>query len=211
MSYVQIALQHVFLYPVLEKYMRSFELVGIENLDALSGPAIFVSNHTSHADTAVILYALPNRCKENLVIAAAQDYFYKNRIVGSVVSSVLNTFPFDRNNIRKGFSAARKLLREGNSLLIYPEGSRAQQAKGFKRGFALLAAEQGLPIVPIYISGTNEMLPKGALFPRRQSVRIEIGQPVYPSNLSNKALAHLVEERVGEMEATSKMSQAAVA
>lgn len=198
MSTFNIALQHIFLYPILNFNMSEIQIEGLENLDTLEGPAIFVANHRSHADTAVILYALPNRLKRRLAIAAAQDYFYKNKVLGLCVTAVLNTFAFDRTNARKALIAARQFLKAGNSLLIYPEGGRS--SRSFKRGFAMLAAQEGLPVVPIAISGTHEMLPKGTFFPKRASIRIVFGEPVVPGESSSSELAVKVENKVLHMQ-----------
>lgn len=196
MSISNIILQEIFLYPLLKSYMRSLKIEGLEHLKELQGPAIFVSNHNSHADTALILYVLPFHLKRNLFIAAAKDYFYKNAFVGFLCDAVLNTFAFDRNNIRNGLGAARDILNSGASLLIYPEGSRDQRKKSFKRGFALLAKKYDLPVVPIFVEGTNEMLPKGQRKLHHADLRIVFAKPIYADNDSEKELASKVENQI---------------
>lgn len=200
MSYQHIFLQSIFLYPIFDANLKSFTLNGLENLANLDGPVIFVANHNSHADTVAILRALPNRLKERLVIAAAEDYFYRNRFLGNCVSALLNIFPFDRYNVRKSLSDSQRLLEEGNSMLIYPEGSRDLRKKSFKRGFAILAAECNLPVVPIHICGTAEMLPKGQKYPTAQHVTVSFGEPVYVSRKTTKSSVVTIEHAIRSMQ-----------
>lgn len=203
MSYAHIFLQHLFIFPLFNTNLKGLEVRGLENIRELEGPVIFVANHSSHADTAAILRVLPNHMKERLFIAAAEDYFYKNKLVAGCVSSVLNTFPFDRHDVRKSLSDSKRLLEAGNSLLIYPEGSRDQRKKSFKRGFAILAAECNLPVVPIFISGTAEMLPKGRFLPTPSKVMLSFGKPVFISKGATKTSVATIEHTIFEMRNTA--------
>ena len=195
---IRPALQELLLFPVLRHYAGRIEICGLENLAGLKGSAVFVANHSSHADTAIILRALPLRFKQNLAIAAAADYFYKNKAVGAVVTAVLNTFPFERNHPRQAIKTARECLKHGDSLLIYPEGHRAQPDEEvcFKNGFASLACQFGLPVVPISIEGSYELLPKGAKWPQRSKIRICFGQPIYPAGKNKNEIAVLAQNKV---------------
>lgn len=192
------ALQEMFLFPVLRFYASKFRIEGLNKLAGIKGPVVFVANHSSHADTAIILMALPLRLKRNLVVAAAADYFYTNKLVGSVVSLLMNTFAFERKNPRKGMRKAKECLKQGNSLLIYPEGHRATPDEQicFKRGFASLACQFKLPVVPIAIEGSHQMLPKGKNWPQEAAIRISFGEPIYPCGQDSNELAHIAEEKV---------------
>lgn len=191
-------LQNYILFPFLKHYCRDFKVIGLHNLEPLQGPCLFVSNHASHADTAIILCALPPRHKSMLAVAAAADYFYKNKLIAALVTLVLNTFPFERSHPRRGFLRGKQVLQSGQSLLIFPEGTRAKPSDhlSFKRGFAALACNLGLPVVPICIEGSYNMLPKGAKWPRQASVQIIFGQAIYPAGQSSTELAQLAENRV---------------
>lgn len=201
LALIRDLLQKLILFPVLRSFSPEFKILGLEKLERLAGPCVFVANHSSHADTAIILYALPERLRSGLAIAAAADYFYKNSFVAALVTLVLNTFPFVRSNPKQGLKKAREVLCNGNSLLIYPEGTRKQPREHvcFKTGFAALACQLSLPVVPIRIEGSYEMLPKGVWLPRRSSIRISFAEPVYPVGQSRNELAHLVESRVDEL------------
>lgn len=192
------ALQSLVLFPVFKHFSQSIEIEGIENLQSIEGPVVFVANHSSHADTAAILYALPGEHRRRLCIAAAADYFYKSRVVGFIVNLLMNTFPFERNNPRKGLQLAKAVLRNGQSLLIYPEGTRSISGNciTFKRGFACLSCQLGIPVVPIRVEGSREMLPKGTFWPRKARIRVAFAEPIFPKGHKSDELAHLAEESV---------------
>jgi 1-acyl-sn-glycerol-3-phosphate acyltransferase len=145
-------------------------------------------------DTPVILSALPRRLRKRTVVAAAADYFYRNRVVASVVSLVFNTTPIDRNGggVSKNGSHLDKLLDQGWNLLLYPEGTRSRSGVPgrIRRGAAVLAAAHDLKIVPINVTGTRDAMPPGRLWPkrlrtttvsRRHRITVSFGEPIAPS------------------------------
>ena len=71
---LRIFLQFVFF--MMLRLFYSIKSIGKENLDMISGPAIFAINHTSHFDTPTLFRALPFRFRSNIAFAAAQDYFF---------------------------------------------------------------------------------------------------------------------------------------
>jgi len=194
-------LQNVLLFPFLKNHCKSFQVSGLENLEDLQGPCVFVANHSSHADVAIILLALPPRLRARLAIAAAADYFYEKKKLGAVVTLLLNTFPFDRSHPRQGLQQGKQVLQTGQSLLIFPEGTRTKPEckASFKRGFAALACQMKVPIVPIYICGSHEMLPKGSKWPQKAAVHISFGEPVMPEGQSSLEIAHIVETKVEQL------------
>jgi 1-acyl-sn-glycerol-3-phosphate acyltransferase len=160
------------LVPVMNAYTRR-RVDGIENLRGLSGPIVFVANHASHMDTPAILRALPRRWRRRTVVAAAADYFYKRKVVAVAVSVLFNTVPIERRAGRATSLAMThidRLLDRGNSLLLFPEGTRNRGgAVGRLRlGAAKIAREHGALIVPIYIEGTRAAMPPGRRWLRRR-------------------------------------------
>src|SRR5438046_844615 len=63
----------------------------------LSGPTLFIANHTSHLDAPTVLRALPSDLRQRVAVAAAADYFFTNRRLSFVTSLLLNGFPFSRD------------------------------------------------------------------------------------------------------------------
>jgi 1-acyl-sn-glycerol-3-phosphate acyltransferase len=195
--------------PLMNAYTRR-RVEGTENLRGLSGPIVFVANHASHMDTPAILRALPRRWRKRTVVAAAADYFYQRKIVALAVSLLFNTVPIER---RPGRAASRamthidRLLDGGNSLLLFPEGTRNRTgAVGRLRfGAAKIANKHHALIVPIYIEGTRAAMPPGrrwlrrryrGLDPRRHLVTITIGAPINPASEDGNGVAAVTTERI---------------
>jgi 1-acyl-sn-glycerol-3-phosphate acyltransferase len=179
--------------PLMDFYTRR-RATGRDKLAALKGPVILVANHASHMDTPVILSALPRRLRKRTVVAAAADYFYRNRFVAWLVSLTFNTTPIDRRGggTSKDGSHLDKLLDQGWNLLLYPEGTRSRSgAPGrIRRGAAVLAAAHGLKIVPIRVTGTREAMPPGRFWPKRlrakpvskrHRITVSFGEPITPT------------------------------
>src|SRR6185437_4043201 len=101
--------------PIMD-YYAARRATGRERLEGVKGPIILVANHASHLDTPVILSALPRRLRKRTVVAAAADYFYRNRVVASLVSLIFNTVPIERRRgggMSKNGSHLDSLLDEG--------------------------------------------------------------------------------------------------
>lgn len=169
------------LFPILRVLARPV-VTGRENLEGLTGPMLFAANHTSHLDSLTVFYSLPARFRSRLAVAAADDYFFQKRFLAWMTSLFVNGFPFAREgNIRASLERCGKLLDQGWSILIYPEGTRSITGKmaPFKSGVGLLSVELGVPSVPIKLLGLERILPKGRTIPRRgKTVQVRIGRPL---------------------------------
>jgi 1-acyl-sn-glycerol-3-phosphate acyltransferase len=155
---------------------------GTEHLDGLDGPVVVVANHTSHADTMVLLTALPRRLRRRLVVAAAADYFFKGGVSGFLSSLFFGAIPVDRQGVsRSTLEECHQLLGAGWSLLIYPEGGRSPdgEMQAFKPGAAWIARRAGVPVVPVHLDGAFRVLPKGRSWPRRHAVTVTLGEPMW--------------------------------
>ena len=154
---------------------------GGEWLSNLDRPVIFTPNHTSHADTPLLLHAMPDRVRERTVVAAAADYFYDRPWLGRLMSLYLNTFPFARSGSATGvLHASGRLLRAGWNLLVYAEGTRTTDGTlgEFKAGVGHLAIENRAPVVPMFLRGTLRVMPKGSRIPLPGPVTIRVGRPL---------------------------------
>jgi 1-acyl-sn-glycerol-3-phosphate acyltransferase len=177
----------------MDLYTRR-SVAGHEGLDDLAAPVVFVANHNSHMDTPVILRALPGRWRRRTAVAAAADYFYDRRRKALSASLVFGTVPLDRNSgagVGPGQTAhLDRLIGDGGSLLVFAEGTRSRDGRvaRLRTGAALLAAEHHLPIVPIYLSGTREAMPRGhrwMVFKAgkpgpRHPLEVRFGKPIVP-------------------------------
>ena len=176
------------LVPLMTLYTRR-RVLGRENLDGLKGPVVLVANHASHMDTPTILRALPRPWRRRTVVAAAADYFYRNRLVATLISVLFNTVPIERRRGSRSIAHIDRLLDRGNSLLLYPEGTRSRKGSvgQLRHGAASIAAKHGASIVPIHVSGTRDAMPPGRFWPkrkrsgplsRRHPVTVTFGKPI---------------------------------
>lgn len=144
------------------------------NLDVMAPmpdePVVFVANHASHADTLVLVDVLARA--RPLAVAAADDYWFRDRTRGLALAGALGAFPFPREGIA-GLRRTQTLLSHGWSVLIYPQGTRG--GGPFRAGIGRLAAG-GAVLVPVGVVGTREVLPKGSRWPRRHPVTVRVGE-----------------------------------
>lgn len=178
---------------------------GAEHLDGLDGPVVVVANHTSHADTMVLLTSLPRRIRRRIVVAAAADYFFTGRFTTLFSALFIGAIPVDRARVsRSTLEECHRLLGEGWCLLIYPEGGRSADGEmaPFKPGAAWIARRAGVPVVPVHLDGVHRVLPKGRSWPRRHQVTVRIGVPVQAAEGEDaRALNVRVEAAIREMAA----------
>ena len=144
---------------------------------------ILSANHSSHLDFPLLFSSLPLGRSMKVVAPAAADYFYKNKFRRTLMEVSLNTFPFQRiGNFVQSLKLCKELIKKGNSLILFPEGTRSgsDQLAEFKPGVAAIAYGLNIPIIPVYIDGALDALPKGSLFVRPKKIIINIGKPIYP-------------------------------
>lgn len=151
------------------------------------GPCLIVANHSSHADTAALIAALPAWRKP--VVAAAADYWFRGGFRPAICRALCAAFPVRRSGGGSAdLAAATRLLAAGHDVIVFPEGTRSRdgQIGDFRRGAARLAAAAGAPLVPAGISGTRALLPPagsgwagGPGRPRRATVTVRFGAPVF--------------------------------
>jgi len=162
---------------ILKLFFKIFfrlRIVGSENCPKF-GPLIVAPNHTSFLDPLIAGFAV--RRELNFM---ARNSLFRNIIFGKILTSV-NAFPLKREGADVGAmrSAIDKLCHE-KAVLIFPEGTRSKDGTlGTPRaGIGFLAASSGASILPCYIKGSRESLPKGAVFPRFRKITVYVGKPL---------------------------------
>lgn len=162
------------------------EVVGVDRLAALRAldeppPLIFTPTHHSHLDTAVMLSAVPQPWRSKLVLAAAADYFFDRRTSAVVSALAFAAIPIDREGTgRKSSDLLRRLVDDGWSLIIYPEGGRSPDGWGqeFKGGAAYVSSRTGAAVVPVFIDGTGSIYGKGMRRPKPGATKVVFGAPL---------------------------------
>jgi 1-acyl-sn-glycerol-3-phosphate acyltransferase len=159
------------------------ETSGLEELDRVR-PGVFMANHQSFMDGPLLFMLLPGRTRVIL-----KKSVLRLPVVGPAMRYV-GFIPVDRKHTSGGRRsiawAVRAMKMKGHSFLIFPEGTRSRTGKiqEFRRGGFFLAIESGAPIVPITISGTFELMPKGQWFVRPGRIRVAFHDPVPTAGLT---------------------------
>ena len=152
----------------------------------VEGGCVVVANHASHADTAVLVAALPSTARP--VFGAATDYWFDVPVRRFIATSLIGILPVRRSgdgNYDALLAAAGPALRAGRTVVIYPEGTRSTDGSvsEFRSGAVRLARECGVPIVPVAIMGTADVLPKDGSF-STGPLEVRLGAPVDPQATS---------------------------
>jgi 1-acyl-sn-glycerol-3-phosphate acyltransferase len=177
-SLVREVLQHGVLFPAARAIARP-SVVGADELMHVPQPAVLAPNHASDIDTPLILAALPRPWRARTVGGAASDRFYRNRTYAFLTALWINTFPFDRGAELGGLAEAAEHLRAGRNVVLYPQATRsAGQVDGFRTGVARLCIATGTPLVPVRVSGTALIMPKGRGLLQRGRARVSFGRPL---------------------------------
>jgi len=139
-------------------------------------PVVFMANHQSNCDPPALLPVLPT-----VVVMVKKEFFRVPIIGGGMVAR--GFIPVDRRNREQALGAVEKgvqVLKAGKSFLVYPEGTRSPDGRlqRFKKGVFVMALKAGAPIVPISVSGSNKIMPKGKFVMRPGVVRITIHEAV---------------------------------
>ncbi len=133
------------------------------------GGYIVAANHASHLDTGLVKYALGEQ-GEALVALAARDYFFEDPVRRAYFENFTNLVPMERQgSLRESLRLAGEVIQQGYVLLIFPEGTRSTSGvmADFKPSLGYLALTNRCGILPMYLGGTHEAMPKGRYLPKQ--------------------------------------------
>jgi 1-acyl-sn-glycerol-3-phosphate acyltransferase len=156
------------------KFYLGFRVIGRENIPK-KGAFIFASNHSSYFDPILLGVS----CHRSLNYMARENLF-KKRCFGWAMRQV-HSFPVKRGaNNFQALKESIKILADGKPLVIFPEGTRTKDRilKKGKRGIGFIALKSNVPVIPAYIKGSFDALPRGLDTLKRHPVRVYIGKPV---------------------------------
>jgi len=165
---------------------------GVEKLKG-AGPYIFMSNHQGSYDIFALLGYLPFQFKW-----LAKKELFSIPILGWAMSAA-GYISIDRQGTRETVEAMREAarkIRDGMSVVIFPEGSRTPDGsiQPFRKGGFTLAIRSQVPIVPIAISGSREIMSKDRLTANPGEIRVRIGPPIETRDYSVKSRGSLMEK-----------------
>lgn len=158
-------------------------IIGLERLNALEGPVVFAANHSSHIDTSLVLTCLPRRFRHRSIVAAGADYFFDKHWKAAFWALTINVIPIERDKVgRRSAELAARLIAEGWSLVIFPEGTRTRDGfvAPFRGGAAYLCIKGAVPVVPVHIEGTRDIMGAEASTVKPGRTRVTFGAPLTP-------------------------------
>ena len=154
--------------------------MGAENIPGRGG-LIIAANHTSHLDMGMIKFAL-GPAGDGLISLAALDYFFEKPLYRWYFGNFTNLMPLNRRaGLKESLRAAGRVLNDQRNILIFPEGTRTRDGRmnAFKPAIGHLALNCEADVLPVYLEGAFQAMPKGCLWPRSRRLSVVFG-PVIP-------------------------------
>jgi 1-acyl-sn-glycerol-3-phosphate acyltransferase len=148
---------------------------GVERIP--KGVCLFAPNHTSSADAPAVVGAIPRR-----IAVLLKESLFKWPIVGQAFRSV-HFIPVNRSVRDSAIASVEKAaeaMKQGQSFLIYPEGTRSPDGRlqEFKKGAVVMAIKAGVPIVPMVCSGAHRIMGKKSLVIHPGEIVVEFLEPI---------------------------------
>ncbi len=174
------------------RHMVKAEIEGLENLPRRGGYILAMGSHKTELESAIVSSWLRRR---KIHFYAKAEYWRKNRLLAWFMTAI-GQVPVDRGDAQKADQAINvgaELLRQGEIIGIYPEGTRSPDDRlhGGHTGFArtLVRAGGDVPVVPVGLIGMEAISPGGSGYlPRKGTVKIMIGEPIYLSPAEQLAI-----------------------
>lgn len=149
------------------------KVIGADNMPKTGG-VLVVPNHASYIDPTTIASGFDREVH----YLAKRELF--QGLLGWFLKKV-NAHPISRTGVdRTALKLCVDLLKQGDVLMLFPEGTRTKdgEIQEIRPGAAMIAAQAGVPLLPVYIDGSLDVMPPGAKFPRRKNVRVYVGEPI---------------------------------
>lgn len=171
---------------------------GVDNIP--EGPCIIAPNHQSFLDGLFVMSFMKLRTIKNTYFYAKEQHI--KRPFFKFLANHHHVIIMDMSDLKNSIQKMGEALKKEKNLIIFPEGTRTTSGKlgEFKKTFAILSAELGVPIVPVSIKGAFDAMPKGSILPRPRRVQVEFLAPIYPQSHSYEKLTDKVYNKI-------KMSQ----
>jgi len=212
---IRLVLFYTIILPITH-VMSRLSVAGRENVQRISNPVLFVANHVSLADHALILAGLPFRLRHRVAVAMEGEILrnwlhppaetslpLRTRWLAEyfLVNLFFHVFPLPKKSgFRRSFAYAGECIDRGESVLVFPEGTRAPRGQmhmgHFKAGIGILAQALDVPIVPIRLEGLYELKRRKQYFADPGMVRVIFGKPItFPAGTPPITIAQDLEHR----------------
>ena len=187
------------------KIFFGLTVAGKENLPR-KGPLILSPNHQSFLDGPIVAAVIPWRLFKNMFYVGTSEIF--GRGILNVLGRTFRLVPVDPDsNLVNAMRAGAYGLKQGNNLVLYPEGERSIDGtpKKFKKGAAILSAHMKVPIYPVALEGFYDAWPRHRNFPRPAKLHVQFGEPIRPPDCLNnpeetyKQITETLRSRVTDM------------
>ena len=180
---------------LLTSFITGVRPKAAQQLDFPSRQTVYYANHNSHGDFVLVWVSLPKLWRMNTRPVAGADYWLGGRIRRFIIEDVFNGLLVDRGghqNPQQIIDAMSAALQQGESLIIFPEGTRNTRDDTamlpFKSGLYHLArANPHTAFVPVWLNNINRVLPKGHYLPVPLLCQVNIGQALYWQEHEDKA------------------------
>jgi long-chain acyl-CoA synthetase len=216
-SWLRILLLYLVVFPII-RIMGWPKIVGQKHLGELRGPVVFISNHMTLVDHALVLFALPSRFKTRVAIAQdgellrewihpprGTNVFRRMLYLLQYFAVVLffNVFSMPhKSGFRRSFAFAGEMMDRGYNLMVFPEGRRTDTGlmNPFRLGTGLLIQELDAPVVPMKIEGLWRLKQENRHFAWPGEVTLTIGKPVrYAARETPEQIVEDLEGKVSEL------------
>ena len=177
-----------FVQNVFRLFFRLYNRLEVRGLSNVpnEGPMLVASNHASFVDPPLVGSVLPIRLRY-----LAKESLFRVPLLGFLIRT-LGAVPVAREDSQRAGAVMKlllALLKEGECVLLFPEGSRTEDGrlKPLEAGVAYLSVKTGVPVLPVYVKGSFEAWPKGKALPRPSKLKLSISRLIYPDpDMSNE-------------------------
>ena len=189
---------HYLAHVLIWLFIRRFVVRGLHHVPR-QGPAILMGNHMSYSDPVLIIGSLPRQ-----VYFMTKSEMFDGGFMHWVIAQA-EAFPIPRGEVDlRALRHATSILERGDLLGIYPEGTRSKdhQLKNGHAGIVLLARQSQVPLIPVAVTGTDQLFSRRFPWAHRPTVTITYGRPF----LLHELLSH-PDERLSREEMTQRVMQ----
>ena len=184
------------MFKMFFKTYNRMTIKGTENIPT-NGPFILAPNHQSYLDAPIAMAGVPKNQINDIYFYATEEHVQGKFL--RFMANRHNIILMENRNLKNSILKLSKVLRQGKSIMIFPEGTRTFSGEmgDFKKTFAILAKELNVPIVPVRITGAYRMLKRGTRFIQPCHIQVEYLPEVRPNEtLTYDEIAQIVKSRI---------------